>query len=82
MNEAATNGHKRFWSAKEAADYLGIATSTLYEYVRPRPRKNQPSKLRTSVPPYRRIGRNVLRFPVKEFIAWAERFDHPEQEKI
>ena len=81
MQIEKANGKRRFWTAKEAAEYLEISTSTLYEYIRPRPRKNTPSKLRTSVPPYRRLGRNVIRFPIKEFVEWASRFDHPEQEK-
>ena len=80
MNGDVANGKKRFWTTKEAADYLGIAQSTLYEYIREKPRRNQPSKLRTSTPPYRRFGRNVIRFPILDFKAWADRFDHPEQE--
>ena len=72
------NGHeKRFWTAKEAANYVGIAVDTLYGYCRYKPS----SKTRISIPPYRRIGRNVLRFPVKEFIEWTERFDTPAQER-
>lgn len=78
-NRMALNGQeKRFWTAKEAADYLGIATATLYSYVRYRPR---PREQRQSIPPFRRIGRNVLRFPIIEFVEWANRFDMPEQEK-
>ncbi len=80
MNGDVANGKKRFWTTKEAADYLGIAQSTLYEYIRPNARRNQTTKLRTSTPPYRRFGRNVIRFPIIEFKAWADRFDHPEQE--
>lgn len=74
------NGRKRrFWTAKEAADYLGIATSTLYEYVRFKP--NESSQHRVAAPPFRRIGRNCLRFPITEFQEWANRFDVPEQER-
>lgn len=80
MPTRVANGAKRFWTPKQAADYLEISTSTLYEYIRARPRKNAPSKLRTSTPPFRRLSRNVIRFPITEFKAWAERFDHPEQE--
>lgn len=68
------------WTPKEAARYLRISTSTLYEYLRARPRNGNPSKLRTSVPPFRRLGRNVIRFPVTKFKAWVHRYDHPEQE--
>ncbi len=75
-----TDDGEEFWTPKEAAAYLRISTSTLYEYLRARPRNGNPSKLRTSVPPFRRLGRNVIRFPITKFKAWAGRYDHPEQE--
>jgi len=70
---------RRFWTAKEAADYLVIHVNTLYGYCRFKP--NKTTRLRVSVPPFRRIGRNVLRFPIDEFKEWANRFDQPEQER-
>ena len=73
----ATNGERRFWTAKEAASYLGISTQTLYDYVKFKPR----SEKRVAAPPFRRIGRNTLRFPIQEFVEWANRFDSPEQER-
>lgn len=70
------NGHeKRFWTAKEAAAYLAINVRTLYGYCRCKPN----GKTRIAIPPFRRIGRNVLRFPVAEFKEWTERFDNPAQ---
>ena len=56
---------KRPWfTAKEAADYLGVTPQTLYTYIRPR--KNRP--------PLFRLGKKTkgrLRFPREEFIKWA-----------
>ena len=80
-NGVSQNG-RRFWTPKQAADYLEISVFTLYEYIRPKRRNSHRAKLRTSTPPFRRLGRNVIRFPIVEFKAWAERFDHPEQEKV
>jgi len=80
VQAASTSGRRRFWTPKEAADYLEISVFTLYEYIRPQNPKSSRAKLRTSTPPFRRLSRNVIRFPITEFKAWAERFDHPEQE--
>jgi len=70
---------RRFWSAKEAARYLGISTGTLYGYVRFKPKTK--GEHRVSAPPFRRIGRNCIKFPIAEFIEWANRFDTPAQER-
>jgi hypothetical protein len=56
---------QRAWfTAKEAADYIGVTTTTLYSYI----------KLRKGRPPVFRLAgkpRGVLRFPREEFIQWA-----------
>ena len=74
----APNGNgRRFWTAKEAADYVGVNVRTLYQWCQFKPGGKQ----RVSIPPFRRIGRNVLRFPIAEFTEWANRFDVPAQER-
>ena len=56
---------QRSWlTAKEAADYIGVTTVTLYSYC----------KLRKNRPPVFRLAgktKGVLRFPREEFIVWA-----------
>jgi hypothetical protein len=56
---------QRPWlTAKEAADYIGVTTITLYSYC----------KLRKGRPPVFRLAgkpKGVLRFPREEFIQWA-----------
>lgn len=64
----------RFWTAKQAAHHVGIHVSTLYEYCRVK------SHGRIPAPPFRRIGKRILRFPIVEFTEWANRFDSPQQE--
>ena len=72
-------GGSPFWTAKEAASYLKISTSTLYRYCRRKPDAdgNPQTRLLTNTPPFRRTGRNVLRFPIDEFRAWCHQYDSP-----
>ena len=76
MPNAETAEEPRFWTAKQAAHHVGIHVATLYEYCRVKPKRNGhiPS------PPFRRIGKRILRFPIVEFKEWASRFDSPHQE--
>ena len=62
----ANNDSKRFWSAKEAADYLCVSRQTLYQWL------GEDSKLWGPPIPHRRFGQKCLRFPIEEFIAWAD----------
>ena len=58
------NEHSRHWfTAKEAADYLGVNLMTLYRYVR-RKRNRPPFHRITDGSPYR--------FPKDKFIEWAD----------
>jgi hypothetical protein len=66
-----------FWSTKEAARYLKISPVTLYEWCRIDARKKRPCRLVTNPPPFRRMARNVIRFPIEEFKAWANQLDYP-----
>jgi len=56
---------KRPWfTAKEAAGYLGVSTTSLYSYI----------KLRKNRPPFFRLAgkpQGILRFPREDFIRWA-----------
>jgi len=61
----ASNG-KRYWSAKEAADYLCVSRQTLYQWL------GKQSKLWGPPPPYRRFGQKCIRFPIEEFMQWAD----------
>ena len=56
--------HRPWFTAKEAADYLGVTPVTLYSYVKLR--KNKPPVFRLAGKP-----KGVLRFPREEFIQWA-----------
>lgn len=74
------NGNEHaFWTAKEAAAYVRINVETLRGYCRYKPSKK--SKYRIAIPPFRRIGRNKLLFPIAEFKEWTRRFDTPQQER-
>jgi excisionase family DNA binding protein len=56
--------HSRHWfTAKEAADYIGVHLETLYRYVR-RKRNRPPFNRFTDGGPYR--------FPKDKFIEWSE----------
>lgn len=62
------NGHptnpRHWFTAKEAADYVGVHLDTLYRYTRRR--KNRP-------PFYRLAGDGgPFRFPKDKFIPWAD----------
>jgi hypothetical protein len=53
-----------WFTAKEAAGYIGVTTTTLYAYI----------KMRKGKPPFFRLAgkpKGVLRFPREEFIRWA-----------
>lgn len=80
MGQERQNGASSpFWTAKEAAAYLKISTSTLYRYCQRKPEADGSTRTRltTNPPPFRRAGRNVLRFPTNEFIAWCHQYDSP-----
>lgn len=66
------NAEKSFWTVKEAARYLSIAPMTLYCWIKPQTQK-KPSRL-LGPPPLYRFGPNCIRFPINEFIEWAENF--------
>lgn len=51
-----------WFTAKEAADYIGVTVNTLRRYTKLR--KNRP-------PLYRLMKGGRLRFPREEFIQWA-----------
>lgn len=57
-----SNGRK-FFTAKEAADYCSINVNTLYRMLNTPPEKGGP--------PCKRMGWR-FRFPKEKFIAWAE----------
>lgn len=65
---------ERFWLPKEAARHLRVTVQTLYGYCREPQAGNTP-------PPFRRLGRNCLRFPITEFVEWAETWDQPGDKK-
>jgi excisionase family DNA binding protein len=58
------NDSLRTWfTAKEAADHIGVHLKTLYGYIRRK--RNRP--------PFRRIGDlGRYRFPKDQFIEWAD----------
>lgn len=61
MENGTQNGHSWF-TAKEAANFIGVHLETLYRYTR----------LRKNRPPYIRLGNDRrYRFPREEFIRWA-----------
>ena len=55
---------RTWWTAKEAANYVGVTPGTLYSYLKMR--KNRP-------PAFRLAGKakGGWRFPREEFIQWA-----------
>lgn len=61
--EPATVRNSRHWfTAKEAADYIGVHITTLYSYTR----------LRKNKPPYVKLGNDRrYRFPKDQFLEWA-----------
>lgn len=74
MSQNGEGVTSRFWKPKQAAQYLGISVNTLYYYVRPQKKKykNAP-RLIGPRPPFRRLSRNVIRFPIEAFKQWADR---------
>lgn len=64
MENARTTSYRSWWTAKEAASYIGVTPGTLYGYLKMR--KNRP-------PVFRLAGKakGTLRFPREEFIQWA-----------
>jgi len=71
---------RRFWKPKEAANHLDVTVQTLYAYCS-EPKDGRVPKLIGPPPPFRRFGRNCLRFPITEFIKWAETWDQPGVQK-
>ena len=64
MDIGQTLPPRAYWTAKEAASYLGVSLGTLYGYLKMR--KNRP-------PCFRLAGKQqgAWRFPREEFIRWA-----------
>ncbi len=62
---------RRFWTAKEAAAYLQVSTTTLYAWCGGYKWKKV-SKLVGPKPPFKKFARNVMRFPIVEFKQWAD----------
>ncbi len=54
---------RHWFTAKEAADYIGVHLDTLYRYTRQR--KNKP-------PFVRYVSGGPYRFPKDKFIQWAD----------
>jgi excisionase family DNA binding protein len=53
---------RRWFTAKEAAEHIGVHLDTLYSYTR----------LRKNKPPFIKLGNDRrYRFPKEEFIIWA-----------
>lgn len=70
---------KAYWTAKDAARYLGVHFTTVYSWIKPS--KKRPAKIIGTPPPYRRFGENCIRFPIEEFKAWAAKLDEGEKPK-
>jgi hypothetical protein len=74
---AQSNGkiERRYWTAKEAAAYIPVCVTTLYQWVGVAEGKKiagKISKLHGPPPPFRRFGHNKLMFPVERFKTWAD----------
>jgi excisionase family DNA binding protein len=63
-NDSKSPRSNRSWfTAKEAAEYIGVHLETLYRYTRRRKNK----------PPFRRLTESgPYRFPKDKFIPWAD----------
>lgn len=60
--QTSVRGDRRWFTAKEAADYIGVHIDTLYSYT----------KLRKNKPPCLKLGNDRrYRFPKDQFIQWA-----------
>lgn len=78
LEKSFTDCTSPFWTAKEAARYLKISPTTLYAYCYPKkPKNSKRARVATMPPPFRRIGRGLIRFPIAEFKAWANQLDYP-----
>jgi len=64
MGISPTPSQRPWFTAKEAADYIGVTPTTLYSYIKMR--KNRPPVFRLAGKP-----KGVWRFPREEFIQWA-----------
>jgi len=60
--ERSRTSNRHWFTAKEAAEYIGVHLSTLYGYTKKR--KNKPPFTRLS-------GNGPYRFPKEQFIEWA-----------
>lgn len=63
MPQASPRAGRSWFTAKEAADHIGVHLETLYKYARAR--KNRPPFVRLA------NGRRY-RFPKDQFIHWAQ----------
>lgn len=62
IGSSSPRSERRWFTAKEAADYIGVHIDTLYSYT----------KLRKNKPPCLRLGNDRrYRFPKEKFIEWA-----------
>ena len=64
MESPQTSPHngRPWFTAKEAAEYIGVHLDTLYSYTR----------LRKNKPPFIKLGNDRrYRFPKEQFIQWA-----------
>jgi hypothetical protein len=76
-SETPIRSEKNFWTIKDAARYLNVGAGTIYDWLNADNKKPKPAKLSklTSLPPHFRFGSTkCIRFPIKEFIRWAENF--------
>lgn len=69
---------RHFWSTKEAAEYLGVTPWTLCCYIRGKGTGRGVPKLTGGLPPYKRLSRNVIRYPIEPFKNWAHTYNIPE----
>ena len=72
-------GSKRFWNVRQAAAYILVNPRHIYTLVRKATKDAQlpTAKRKIKRPiPYRRLGRNIIRFPVESFKRWADTPDH------
>lgn len=62
ITPASPRNGRSWFTAKEAADFIGVHLYTLYSYT----------KLRKNRPPFIKLGNDRrYRFPKDKFIAWA-----------
>lgn len=60
--QPSVRSERRWFTTKEAADYIGVHLETMYKYTR----------LRKNKPPCLRLGNDRrYRFPKEQFIQWA-----------